>query len=69
MMNWRPGEELERFEIRPSCVTANDMINPIPPSQFQREGWKAYHPPDSQQNLYIFLASSFTHHHHHQVKV
>ncbi|KAF5372532.1 hypothetical protein D9758_005146 [Tetrapyrgos nigripes] len=31
-------------EIAPFCVSANDLINPLPPSLFYGSGWNAYHP-------------------------
>ncbi|KAG5641250.1 hypothetical protein DXG03_005665 [Asterophora parasitica] len=30
-------------EIAPHCVSANDLINPLPPSLFYGSGWNAYH--------------------------
>jgi hypothetical protein len=32
-------------EIAPMCVSANDLVNPLPPSLFQGTGWQTYHPP------------------------
>ena len=32
-------------EIAPMCVSANDLVNPLPPSLFQGTGWHAFHPP------------------------
>jgi hypothetical protein len=32
-------------EIAPMCVSANDLVNPLPPSLFQGSGWQTYHPP------------------------
>jgi hypothetical protein len=32
-------------EIAPMCVSANDLVNPLPPSLFQGSGWHAFHPP------------------------
>ena len=32
-------------EIAPMCVSANDLVNPLPPSLFHGSGWIAYHPP------------------------
>jgi hypothetical protein len=32
-------------EITPMCVSANDLVNPLPPSLFQGTGWQTYHPP------------------------
>lgn len=34
-------------EVAPFCVSANDLINPLPPSLFYGSGWHAYHPPTS----------------------
>ena len=31
-------------EIRPFCASANDLINPLPPSLFYGSGWNAWHP-------------------------
>lgn len=32
-------------EVAPACVSANDLINPLPPSLFYGSGWHAFHPP------------------------
>jgi hypothetical protein len=32
-------------EIAPMCVSANDLVNPLPPSLFYGSGWHAHHPP------------------------
>lgn len=37
----RPGARVE--EIAPYCVSANDLINPLPPSLFFGSGWLAHH--------------------------
>ncbi|KZV90938.1 hypothetical protein EXIGLDRAFT_676605 [Exidia glandulosa HHB12029] len=43
-MNDRPSDA-ERFrEVEPFCVSANDLVNPLPPSLFYGSGWLAYHP-------------------------
>jgi hypothetical protein len=34
-------------EIAPMCVSANDLVNPLPPSLFQGSGWSTHHPPPS----------------------
>jgi len=34
-------------ELSPHCVSANDLINPLPPSLFYGSGWKIYHPSTS----------------------
>jgi len=40
----RPGGKPYE-EIAPFCVSANDLINPLPPSLFYGSGWSAYHVP------------------------
>jgi hypothetical protein len=34
-------------EIAPMCVSANDLVNPLPPSLFYGSGWHTHHPPPS----------------------
>uniref|UniRef100_A0A0W0F2L5 Capsular associated protein n=1 Tax=Moniliophthora roreri TaxID=221103 RepID=A0A0W0F2L5_MONRR len=34
-------------EINPFCVSANDLVNPLPPSLFAGTGWNAFHPPQT----------------------
>ncbi|KAG6914075.1 hypothetical protein DXG01_002551 [Tephrocybe rancida] len=41
-INTRPGGPAFQ-EIAPYCVSANDLINPLPPSMFYGSGWNAYH--------------------------
>ncbi|KAG6816090.1 hypothetical protein H0H87_008752 [Tephrocybe sp. NHM501043] len=41
-INTRPGGRAFE-EIAPHCVSANDLINPLPPSMFYGSGWNAYH--------------------------
>jgi hypothetical protein len=45
----RPSDMSPRVyeEIAPACVSANDLVNPLPPSIFYGSGWNAYHPPQS----------------------
>jgi hypothetical protein len=43
-INTRPGGR-QFEEIAPYCVSANDLINPLPPSLFYGSGWLAYHSP------------------------
>ncbi|KDQ56545.1 hypothetical protein JAAARDRAFT_179126 [Jaapia argillacea MUCL 33604] len=38
-------------EIHPFCVSANDLINPLPPSLFYGSGWHAYHPSTGSNSL------------------
>ncbi|KAJ9103195.1 hypothetical protein QFC21_002618 [Naganishia friedmannii] len=40
----RPSDILQFREIEPFCVSANDLINPLPPSLFYGSGWHAFHP-------------------------
>lgn len=40
----RPGDVRDFREVEPFCVSANDLINPLPPSLFYGSGWNAYHP-------------------------
>ena len=44
-MNSPPGRPFE--EVAPFCVSANDLINPLPPSLFYGSGWNAHHPATS----------------------
>jgi hypothetical protein len=43
----RPSDLSEQTyeEIAPMCVSANDLVNPLPPSLFYGSGWEAHHPP------------------------
>ncbi|KAL0572986.1 hypothetical protein V5O48_008977 [Marasmius crinis-equi] len=43
-MSTRPDEDTPFEEISPFCVSANDLVNPLPPSLFEGTGWSAYHP-------------------------
>lgn len=40
----RPSDILRFREVQPFCVSANDLINPLPPSHFFGSGWLAHHP-------------------------
>lgn len=40
----RPSDILRFREVKPFCVAANDLINPLPPSHFFGSGWFAHHP-------------------------
>lgn len=49
----RPAD-LEAFpfeEVAPYCVSANDLVNPLPLSMFAGSGWAAYHPPPGSAEL------------------
>ncbi|KAI0033010.1 hypothetical protein K488DRAFT_78133 [Vararia minispora EC-137] len=43
----RPDDMRTRVleEVAPFCVSANDLVNPLPPSLFYGSGWHAHHPP------------------------
>lgn len=43
-LNARPNDLAKFREVRPFCVSANDLINPLPPSLFYGSGWHAFHP-------------------------
>ncbi|TFK68149.1 CAP64-like protein [Pluteus cervinus] len=43
-INTRPNSGHPFEEIAPYCVSANDLINPLPPSLFYGSGWHAFHP-------------------------
>jgi hypothetical protein len=49
----RPNAPRVFEEIAPYCVSANDLINPLPPSLFYGSGWHAYHPPPGTSPLQI----------------
>ncbi|KAI0752867.1 hypothetical protein C8Q80DRAFT_1148825 [Daedaleopsis nitida] len=52
-VNARPAD-LEAFpfeEVAPYCVSANDLVNPLPLSMFAGSGWAAYHPPPGSAEL------------------
>jgi hypothetical protein len=40
----RPNSNKPFEEISPFCVSANDLINPLPPSLFYGSGWLSFHP-------------------------
>jgi hypothetical protein len=44
MIRTQPNEGRPFREIATYCVSANDLINPLPPSLFYGSGWYAYHP-------------------------
>ncbi|KAF9452137.1 hypothetical protein P691DRAFT_661721 [Macrolepiota fuliginosa MF-IS2] len=44
LMSTRPADISKFEEVEPYCVSANDLINPLPPSIFYGSGWMAYHP-------------------------
>lgn len=45
MLNDRPSDILKFREVNPFCITANDLLNPLPASAFSDDGgWMAHHP-------------------------
>lgn len=52
-LNMRPADlEAHPFiEVAPWCVSANDLINPLPLSMFADSGWAAYHPRPGSADL------------------
>lgn len=45
LIDTRPDSGRPFEEIQPFCASANDLINPLPPSLFYGSGWFSYHPP------------------------
>lgn len=43
-INTRPNSGRAFEEVAPFCVSANDLINPLPPSLFYGSGWSVFHP-------------------------
>ncbi|KIK68414.1 hypothetical protein GYMLUDRAFT_154042 [Collybiopsis luxurians FD-317 M1] len=43
-MNTKPNDARPYEEIAPYCVSANDLVNPLPLSLFSGTGWYSYHP-------------------------
>ncbi|EPQ50771.1 CAP64-like protein [Gloeophyllum trabeum ATCC 11539] len=50
-INTRTNDAHAFEEIAPYCVSANDLINPLPPSLFYGSGWYAHHPPTGSNSL------------------
>lgn len=44
-LNDLPLERQTFREVEPFCVSAADLVNPLPPSIFYGSGWEMYHPP------------------------
>lgn len=49
----RPADYAERSfeEVSPFCISANDLINPLPPSIFSGSGWEVFHPQPGSSEL------------------
>lgn len=50
-INTRPRESRPFEEVAPFCASANDLVNPVPPSLFYGSGWAAAHPPTGSSPL------------------
>ncbi|KAG1805480.1 uncharacterized protein BJ212DRAFT_1283642 [Suillus subaureus] len=50
-INTRPKESRPFEEVAPFCASANDLVNPVPPSLFYGSGWAAAHPPAGSSPL------------------
>jgi hypothetical protein len=47
-INTKPNADRPFVELSPFCVSANDLVNPLPPSLFYGSGWAAHHPTGSE---------------------
>ncbi|KAH7883102.1 hypothetical protein F5I97DRAFT_1815056 [Phlebopus sp. FC_14] len=50
-INTRPQSSRPFEEPAPFCASANDLVNPVPPSLFYGSGWSAAHPPQGTSPL------------------
>lgn len=50
-INTRPREARPFEEAAPFCASANDLVNPVPPSLFYGSGWINAHPPPGSSPL------------------
>lgn len=48
-INTKPNSGKPYVEVAPFCVSANDLINPLPPSLFYGSGWSSHHPTGSER--------------------
>ena len=48
-----PEDILTLTEVSPHCVSANDLINPLPPSLFYGSGWYAHHPSGGSAKIAV----------------
>lgn len=46
----RPAEVDSFREVEPFCVSAGDLVNPLPPSIFYGSGWITVHPPKGSKD-------------------
>ncbi|TXT11313.1 uncharacterized protein COLE_01723 [Cutaneotrichosporon oleaginosum] len=42
-----PNDAKDFHEVQPYCVSAADLVNPLPESIFYGSGWVTYHPPEN----------------------
>ncbi|KAL1407722.1 hypothetical protein Q8F55_007155 [Vanrija albida] len=52
----RPSDILSFREVKPFCVSANDLINPLPPNHFSGSGWKAFHPKKGADPIHYWYS-------------
>jgi len=52
-INTKPSDRRDFEEVQPFCVSANDLINPLPPSLFHGSGWLAHHPAPGSSSLNV----------------
>jgi hypothetical protein len=50
-INTRPNSDRPYVEVSPFCVSANDLVNPLPPSLFYGSGWAAHHPTGNEARM------------------
>ncbi|KAG1792031.1 uncharacterized protein HD556DRAFT_1482844 [Suillus plorans] len=50
-INTRLKDPLPFEEVAPFCASANDLVNPVPPSLFYGSGWAVAHPPAGSSPL------------------
>lgn len=50
LIDTRPGDP-PLVEMEPFCASANDLINPLPPSLFYGSGWNTQHPESGTSPL------------------
>jgi hypothetical protein len=60
LMETLPSEVSSFKEVQPYCVSANDLINPLPSSLFSGSGWSLHHPPpgSGDENEHYWHANS-----------
>jgi len=56
-INTRPNSERPYVEVSPFCVSANDLVNPLPPSLFYGSGWAAHHPTEARTKVHYWSST------------